>query len=207
VNSTNTPDGGPITQPWGLKIFKSFKNQDINSQEDFYRWLRGTVVPNLFIETDVNGNPLTPNQLGYNQLHNKNIGAVRIRTHRVMTSACPKAQRFFPRVKNFDQFCYADLDSTTEDTKPFGPNGMWKWNDCDGIGGGTTYSGRKMTLPCSGYTVFIPLNSSQADADATIGFLQNNGWIDKKTKSQMVEWYTYNNNLDSRWWSNFYLGD
>lgn len=51
-------------------------------------------------------------------------------------------------------------------------------------------------MPCSGHAIFIPLNISLADAMKHLAFIQNNDFVDKKTKSFMIEWFLYNNNFN-----------
>lgn len=48
----------------------------------------------------------------------------------------------------------------------------WKWGNCNSIGGGSTYFGKYLTLPCSGYAVFIPFNTSMNAAKDVITFLR-----------------------------------
>jgi hypothetical protein len=53
-----------------------------------------------------------------------------------------------------------------------------------------------LTFECGAHTLLIPFNTSRANALKYVDDLIANKWIDKQTKSQIVEWFGYNNNLN-----------
>eukprot|EP01080_Neovahlkampfia_damariscottae_P000240 gene240-4486_t len=195
---TEKPPGAP-----DLTTFHTFQKQDVNSPLDYYRWLKGVVIPALFVEKSLNGTQLPRNQLGYSISQIKNIGALRIRQHRIKKkrtlssdSICSPLRRFVPLLPQFDHDCYEDISTGTIDTAPFGPNNTYTYKTCDQNGGGYTYRGRKLSFDCGAHTLFLPFNTSRADALKFVDDLIANKWIDKQTKSQVVEWFGYNNNIN-----------
>jgi hypothetical protein len=108
----------------------SYHAQDVNAPLDYYRWLKGIVIPALFVETDLAGRPLPENQRGYLNRQIKAIGGLRIRQHRIKKKqvlsgdrVCSPLRRFVPLLPQFDPDCYEDLGTTgTQDEEPFGPN-------------------------------------------------------------------------------------
>lgn len=199
----------PPTTTYGpVKIKKNFL--DVNTPEEYFQWAEGVLIPGLFNEQAYNDAPLPSNLFRYIQLQNKLVGSLRIRQQRAK-AGCVKIQRFAPPQPDFDGNCYSPMGgafpyswsrTNEEETEKAFPEAApsnrsyWKWGNCNAIGGGSTYFGKYLTLPCSGYTTFIPFNTSLNDAKTAMAFLRTNGWIDKQTRSIFHEFFSYNPTLN-----------
>lgn len=98
----------------------------------------------------------------YVKYANRLFGAVRIRQLRVSNTSCTRVVPFTPNNPYIDPACYSEYSDAKKDTTPFGPNGMYKYQTCEDLGGGTTYNGRRLSYECGGYPIFISLSASQS---------------------------------------------
>jgi hypothetical protein len=102
--------------------------------------------------------------------------------------------------------CYAAYGDSTRTKESFGPDGVWKYAECEAIGQGGPYKGRGGAtsqgfqaggdIPCEGYSVFIPFSLPANNATAAVTFLKENNFVDKQTRAFLLEWWSYNSNLN-----------
>ena len=92
------------------------------------------------------------------------------------------------------------FDATTEDTEAWGPDGSFMWHSSAELNG-AAFAGKIAAYPGSGYVVEFPAfdleNGSSADAAADlVQSLQDNSWIDCKTRAVFIEMNLYNPNAN-----------
>lgn len=102
------------------------------------------------------------------QLQNKFFGAVRIRQVRVRNDSCTAVPQYAPSAPNFDVACYDEYADTRKDTRPFGPGNMFQYQTCEQMGGGLSYSAKRLRYECGGYAVLIPSRTSFESANNTV---------------------------------------
>jgi hypothetical protein len=179
-------------------IAKTFN--DMNNAGDYFSWIQGVLIPTLFREDLYNGDPVTPRERRYLTTANRLVGSMRVRQIRSSINKkdqCLKVNRFNPDLAEFDTTCYPRTKPWSRDPFPASSTKQWKWQNCDGIGGGSLYIGKYLNVPCEGYSVTIPFHVSLQNASDTLAEMRSNRWIDKQTRAIVQEFFTYNSNLYS----------
>lgn len=157
----------------------------------------------MFNEDGLNGDKLPANQWRYAAISNKCFGSIRFRQLRVTNTSCTN---MFPvygvkgnDTEKYDVGCYAEYDMNSPRTHsrvPFGKNNRFVYGDCEANGGGSLYYSKQNTYDCDGFSVFLPFSSSKANAIQFISDLKSDGWIDKQTRAILIEFFTYNPNIN-----------
>ncbi|KAL1117582.1 hypothetical protein AAG570_003897 [Ranatra chinensis] len=163
--------------------------QDINTVDEFWKYLRGDFLDMLFMNFDKE----TPNRFedALIILQNALIGAVRIRQVRVRNDSCTVPDAFrgdFPG-------CYHYYSKDGEDKEPYGLNEgtAWTYNEPSTLGSGW-YNGRISWYGGGGY--YVDLFNNLEECNQALEDLWNNTWIDRGTRAVFIDFTAYSPNVN-----------
>eukprot|EP00762_Andalucia_godoyi_P002345 ANDGO_07628.mRNA.1 Polycystin-2 len=173
-----------IREPWfnlpAQNVWDTFA--DISSFEDWFDWATQPLVTELWPVSSVR--------------YNVPIGAVRLRQFRVSTSDCSIIPEYNPSASNpyFDPDCYPEASDAT---LMKGGGRISGYQDCAEAPATPIWGQSNIVYPCGGYIVDISLpNTTYADALAVFQQLKQGLWLDQHTAGVVVEFFTYNPNVD-----------
>eukprot|EP01112_Ceratiomyxa_fruticulosa_P020802 TRINITY_DN718_c0_g1_i4.p1 TRINITY_DN718_c0_g1~~TRINITY_DN718_c0_g1_i4.p1 ORF type:complete len:821 (-),score=167.58 TRINITY_DN718_c0_g1_i4:307-2769(-) len=161
---------------------------DINNVGDFWNFLTGPFIDNVWMTNWYNGQELPPSQLNYINYAAKIVGPVRLRQKRVRTDACKIPQMFTPFVTD----CYAKLSLSNEDTEAFGPNNTYTYSKPEGL----YDSYIPLIYRYNGGGYIFDLDKDMKTAQSQILSLKENSWVDLQTRVVFIDFTVYDPNMN-----------
>lgn len=176
------------SDPWDGKVFGF---QDIREQDDWYAWSKSLLVNGLYSNASVryDGEMLYTAPRHAVGRSNVLLGKARLRQVRSQIS------RGLPTdFADFESTYVAHLTPDTVDKEPYGPNLQYKWT------GQTQYHllqkpWRVYPYTSGGFIQDIP-SQNKTEALRVLSQLETHHWIDAKTAAVVVQFSTYNMNLN-----------
>lgn len=191
-----TPYDEPLngTRNIGPHFSKTFDGLD--NPDDWHRWFEGVVIPVFFNSLD----PATRAAKGSPLGMNLNVGAMRVRQHRVKDSSCSVNDDLYP--VNYSRNCWDEFSTSSDKLRtepiPYNSNGSLTFKYTDGCRyTGQAVAGQWRRYPCGGFIVDFPMNMTFAEALAQAIMLRTEGFVDhRSTRFIVIEFFTYNPALD-----------
>lgn len=173
------------------QIEKTFMS--IATQPDFWNWLRGPTMVELFsngLETKALG--------GSNSLllaNNRSVllSGLRLRQFRVVHTDCTFDSRIAMRIPEGTS-CSKAFSAATESKAAFGANGRFTYSEAQELDANSV-SGRVSDYPAGGFVVNVPLNMSYLEATAFVNELFEDNFIDVYTRAVVLEGVTFSPTL------------
>lgn len=181
---------------------------EINKPEQFFCWYDNVLVGQLFDTQDVDVNNNNTFILRYNQL-----GGIRIKQSRVKENSC-EAINYKTGEINKNQECYSEYSYSVRSKDDFGLAANLSF-ECSGLDcnytqafkytesppNGYTFTGEVATYDMSGF--YIDSENIQVDGklnrnafEGLGNYLENNMWIDVKTRAILIIFSFYNINYN-----------
>lgn len=162
---------------------------DISNMGDYWDWIQGTFIPNVYAQTWYNGDLLDEDLQHTIGTQTKLNGGFRIlQSRRVngVSSAC-----YSTVFDNFTKTCVHDKNGESEE--PFGNPAARNTSDFDGL---DMFNYSEHEDGTSGYQHRFGWSSTRGvDELALLQKMKTQRWIDHYTKSVSVDLTMYNNNL------------
>lgn len=159
---------------------------DIDGVDEFWKWMRGPLPATLLSES-------FPDQRGFFYRYLRVLGQIRLRQVRVGSDSCAVPAL----LQEYGAECYAPFSAAAEDREAYGPSDglgqrVWRWWSAAELREGS-YVGRSwVTYPGSGFNVTLP--TDRASALERLAFLQDNRWVDLRTRAVFLDMLIYNAN-------------
>ena len=176
---------------------ESYTFQDIYRETDFYSFLTNRLATTVFYDDPSNA----ANETGAIITSNSVIGGVRLREMRVDSRNCTDIPTAYQTLLPCYYMTYSD---SIRETDPFNVtnatttltedwiNDWTAWSDADTLGALAGVEGELASYDGSGYTVDIPWGTSQADVQAFVTYLTQNGYISLNTRAIVISFTLYN---------------
>ena len=172
--------------------------QNVQSQGDWWQWLKEGVIPNLFWNQQYNSDPTNTNSYVSDGI-TAVVGGIQIRQLRVRNNSCP----VLSSIAQLTPECRSEWSPGTNDEADFSlklangevnPTGpVWNYQSPADTGM-HSYFGMLNTYNGGGFIQIVP--SSLDSAVSLIEEMEGGQWTDRQTRVVFVELSLYNPNID-----------